>query len=214
MFCSAHRRGYYSTSGFFASAFIAYNAYQVFTRPGPDSTGHSRISDAIQSAKSFQATPTKTRGKAGLDALYIIYQELLRDRPDRAEEPLGALLDNRSHREKAVTASAWGQLLAGNPVDATSTSSLLAAVDANDVRLVADEIQNPEYPLEAACALRVLQQRGHLEEVCAVLENEPDGPSTLYQLERLALKHGLVGEQHCITAARERCTPTDWQQAA
>lgn len=198
----------------FVGVFIAYNAYQVFTRPGPTSAGHSRISDAIQNAKAFQATPTNTRGKAGLDALDLVYQELLRDRSDRAEEPLGALLDNRRHREKAETASAWGQLLAGNTVNVPSTSPLLVAVEANDVRSVAGELQNPENQLEVACALRVLQQRGRLEEVCAALVDEPDAPSTLYQLQLLTLKHGLVREQHCVTAARERCTPIDSQSAA
>ena len=198
----------------FAALFIVYNAYQVFTRPGPNSAGHSRISDAIQTANAFQTTPTKTRGAAGSAALDLVYQELLRDRPDRAEEPLGALLDSRKHREKATTASAWSQLLAGDTATSPSTSPLFAAVEANDVRSVASELQTPELPLEAACALRVLQQRGHLEDVCAVLVDDPDGPSTLHQLERLTVKHGLVREQHCVTAARERCTPTESQSSA
>ena len=190
-----------------AGMFIVYNAYQVFTSSGPHSAGHSRISDAIKTAKTFEATSTKTRGKAGLAALDLVYQELLRDRPDRAEAPLNALLDNRQHREKARTASAWSQLLAGETVTSESTSSLLVAVEANDVRAAASELQSPEIPIEAACALRVLRQRGHLEDVCAVLVDEPDGPSMLYQLERLTLKHGLVTEQHCVSAALERCAP-------
>lgn len=84
---------------------------------------------------------------------------------------------------------------------------LLVAVEANDVRAAASELQSPEISIEAACALRVLRQRGHLEDVCAVLVDEPDGPSMLYQLERLTLKHGLVTEQHCVSAALERCAP-------
>ncbi len=198
----------------FAAMFIAYNAYQVFTRPGPDSAGHSRISDAIQTATAFQTGPTKARGKAGSAALKLVYQELLRDRPDRAEEPLNALLESRRHRERARTAAAWGQLLSGDAITHPSASPLFLAVDANDAQSIAKALHSPELELEAACALRVLQQRGHLADVCAVLVNDAGGPSTLHQLERLALQNGLVSEQHCITAARERCTPTEPQRHA
>jgi len=193
----------------FAALFIVYNAYQVFTRPGPNSAGHSRISEAIQAANAFQATPTKTRGQAGSVALDLVYRELLRDRPDRAEEPLGSFLTSRRHRESARTAAAWGEVLRGAGVMSPTSSPLFIAVQANDVQAAADALRDPDLGLEAACALRVLEQRGHLEDVCAVLVNTADGPATLDRLERLTLENGLVSEQHCITAARERCTPTE-----
>ena len=90
-----------------------------------------------------------------------------------------------------------------------TSSPLFIAVQANDVQAAADALRDPDLGLEAACALRVLEQRGHLEDVCAVLVNTADGPATLDRLERLTLENGLVSEQHCITAARERCTPTE-----
>lgn len=198
----------------FAAIFIAYNAYQVFTRPGPDSAGHSRISHAVEAASTYASTPTKTRGKAGNDALDFVYKELLRDRPDRAAEPIAALLGNRRYRERAQIANAWGQLLSGEIITAPRTSGLLEAVDSDDVRASVDALQNHDFGLQAACALRVLERRGNLEEVCALLIDQPNGASTLHHLERLTLDHGLVSEQHLVTSALDRCASTPLQTPA
>lgn len=188
----------------FAAIFIVFNAFQVMNSAGPSSVGrggNSRISAAAKEAKAYAAKPTKTRGAAGDQAIERVYRELLRGRPDRAAEPLDALRGSK-HKAAADLASAWGELLAGNPVSAGATRTpLLTAVENKNGLDAASALRGQEIAYDCVPALVVLQRDSILEQTCASLVADTAGQQKLRQLERLALDYGLVDEQMQVTGA-------------
>ena len=190
----------------FAMFLVLFNAYQIYSGPGPAGTGmigNSRIDAAVKEAKRYAPKPTKTRGEAGVKAVETVYQELLRGRPDRAAEPLAALRKSK-FRSEADIASAWGALLAGNQSDLPSASlaasPLLAAVAAGDP-FASAHVLRQGVTIESTAALRVLHQRGLLDVVCGQLGSDEAGIACLRQLERHTLDLGMFDEQVRVTAS-------------